>query len=542
MNKSAIMAAEDIDALVASVSKWSFVGDPSIKESGPERIKKLIEEFDIVRTSKTIVSYCVQNSVCNVALQFPDSQLQHAPLVSQALKYLSDCVLSETSPDYRPIFLYIIGDTTYSECCVDEVAAQHLDTHLIVHYGPACLSPVTNIPVLYVFPMCHLENARGACDALKTSLSEIQDSPNVDRIVILFDVELYPYFQKERFQVDQCLLNYKDVAHEVHIDVATPRLSDPYEIQIPGRFQKEVAGVVNMGPLCYNESSIPRHRTAYVWYTSTQSMNGDWSSTVRNAALLLNTGSDPCAIFHCVTLVHRTPSSKLDAPQLDAQRFLRRRFAQLLKAKDASLIGILPGPLGNFSNGDVIKRCEKIVSMAGKRSYIIGAGKVTPARLANFAEIDVFVLIACPQNALLDAKDFLRPIITPLELEAALLTNGDIFSRAYSVDVADILLHEPDLSTLNVNDSDSIEHGHDENSEGQRNNTLAIRGEWHVGVQNSRGGADFLKERLWQGLKYAQGGTDNETNIAELPVDAQPGQSGIASHYDREEVVKENDW
>ena len=34
---------------------------------------------------------------------------------------------------------------------MDEIAAEHNLADCIVHYGPACLSPVCRLPVLYVF-------------------------------------------------------------------------------------------------------------------------------------------------------------------------------------------------------------------------------------------------------------------------------------------------------------------------------------------------------------------------------------------------------
>lgn len=50
-------------------------------------------------------------------------------------------------------------------------------------------------------------------------------------------------------------------------------------------------------------------------------------------------------------------------------------------------------------------------------------GKLNPAKLANFPEIDCYVIIACPENSLqLDVKEFYRPVITPFELEVALNT------------------------------------------------------------------------------------------------------------------------
>lgn len=60
-------------------------------------------------------------------------------------------------------------------------------------------------------------------------------------------------------------------------------------------------------------------------------------------------------------------------------------------------------------------------------------GKLNPSELANFAEIVVFLMVACPQNALLDGPNYLPPIVTPLELEAALLSDDDILSSPYPV-------------------------------------------------------------------------------------------------------------
>lgn len=47
-------------------------------------------------------------------------------------------------------------------------------------------------------------------------------------------------------------------------------------------------------------------------------------------------------------------------------------------------------------------------------------GKLNVAKMANFMEIDCFVYVACPENSLIDSKEFYRPIVTPYELEIAL--------------------------------------------------------------------------------------------------------------------------
>ncbi len=56
---------------------------------------------------------------------------------------------------------------------------------------------------------------------------------------------------------------------------------------------------------------------------------------------------------------------------------------------------------------------------SGRKVYTISVGKLNPAKLANFQEIDVFVLVACPENTLVDSKEFFRPIVTPFEMELA---------------------------------------------------------------------------------------------------------------------------
>jgi len=39
-----------------------------------------------------------------------------------------------------------------------------------------------------------------------------------------------------------------------------------------------------------------------------------------------------------------------------------------------------------------------------KKSYTISVGKLNPSKLANFMEIECFVLVACPENSIVEAK------------------------------------------------------------------------------------------------------------------------------------------
>jgi len=61
------------------------------------------------------------------------------------------------------------------------------------------------------------------------------------------------------------------------------------------------------------------------------------------------------------------------------------------KAKDAQTIGILAGTLATAGYLDAIARLRAMIRRAGKKDYTLAIGKLNPAKLANFADIDVFV-------------------------------------------------------------------------------------------------------------------------------------------------------
>lgn len=56
---------------------------------------------------------------------------------------------------------------------------------------------------------------------------------------------------------------------------------------------------------------------------------------------------------------------------------------------------------------------------AGKKTYTFLMGKPNPAKLANFPEVDVFVLIADPEGLILDSREYYAPLITAYEAHLA---------------------------------------------------------------------------------------------------------------------------
>jgi len=84
------------------------------------------EGFDIERTIAAVRELGAKR----VALQFPDELLGRSADVVAALRDKCDEMGAQ---------VFVLADTTFGSYDVDEVAAQHVNADLIVHYGQASL-------------------------------------------------------------------------------------------------------------------------------------------------------------------------------------------------------------------------------------------------------------------------------------------------------------------------------------------------------------------------------------------------------------------
>lgn len=123
---------------------------------------------------------------------------------------------------------------------------------------------------------------------------------------------------------------------------------------------------------------------------------------------------------------------------INVNKMLMKRYFMVEKAKDARIIGILVGTLGVANYMEILTRLKVLIQKAGKKSYVFIVGKINVAKLANFMEIDLFVLIACAENTLLDSSEFYKPVITPYEMELACNT-GREWTGDYPTDFSQLL-------------------------------------------------------------------------------------------------------
>ncbi|CAG2069577.1 unnamed protein product [Timema podura] len=126
-------------------------------------------------------------------------------------------------------------------------------------------------------------------------------------------------------------------------------------------------------------------------------------------------------------------------------RFLMRRLYLVERVKDARILGIVVGTLGVSDYLGAVERVKQLAARRGKKCYIFAVGKPNVAKLANFPEsylgfccqVEVFVLIACPENTLVDSKEFFRPLVTLYEVELACQDRP--WSERYVVDFRELL-------------------------------------------------------------------------------------------------------
>jgi diphthamide biosynthesis protein 2 len=100
-----------------------------------------------------------------------------------------------------------------------------------------------------------------------------------------------------------------------------------------------------------------------------------------------------------------------------------RRYAVMQRARDADVFGILVGTLGvgtSFhliyihkthltrthiaSYLPLITSLRTLLSSHRRKHYTINVGKLNPAKLANFSEVECWVLVACSENGVVESK------------------------------------------------------------------------------------------------------------------------------------------
>lgn len=452
------------------------------------------------------IDWITKHSFKKVALQFPDYLLCDAPAVATRLQ-------SGTTD----VSVFILGDTSYGSCCVDEVGAQHHAASAIIHLGHACLSPTARLPVLYVF-------ARNVIDTEDCAAKIAQGCQDQGKVLLFYDTS-YNYAIDSISKHLAASSNPPVLARLVVPSGANVTESEGHD---PDSHTESLSDSCEQSvKLCGREFKLPPD-THIEDYTAVYIGDSNCATLI---TLMMTLNQCTFYTYNPSTLTYQQETLKIN-------RALMKRFYLIERLKDANIIGVVAGTLGVARYKDAMTRVKMLAKRAGKKSYTFVVGKLNPAKLANFAEVDVYVLVACPESSLMDLSDFYRPIVTPMEVEFAFNTSRE-WTGVYSADWGDLLsgghMHreppsspdepppEGDVSLISNRVRSLGVRAAPELAE-EPGGELVVRGDFAVAVAEDAG--EFLANRSWQGL---------ERKLGETPViKAVEGISGIAAGYSHE--------
>ncbi|KAI9862318.1 MAG: Diphthamide biosynthesis protein 2 [Trichoglossum hirsutum] len=379
-----------------------------------------------------LITYEIERTVCEIrqgrwrriALQFPDEMLVDAPRVFAALnrrlkearksdaagrvgvaphgeaqvsdsasgKQLEDKVGSLEISEARAIGgaiddeeerLYILADTSYGSCCIDEIAAEHIDASVIVHYGRTCLSPTARLPVIYVFTAQPLP--------LEPVIRAFQETfPSMDeKVVLMADVTYANHVQ--RVYDALCEVGYTNVFR-------TAVIHSPGSL-LPNR---TVPAGVEEG-----KEGLGEYELFHISEPPT--------------SLLLTLSSRLASIY-----IYPTAATYPQKPILTTTTAtLRRRYALVTSLTTVPIFGILINTLSVKNYLHIVSHIQRQILAAGKKSYTFVVGKVNAAKLANFSEIGGWVVVGCWESSLLESRELFKPVVTPFELGLVLMKDEE---------------------------------------------------------------------------------------------------------------------
>lgn len=385
---------------------------PLVVQSSEERLseEQLYVQYEIKRT----ISEIRVGQWKRIALQFPDDMLVDAPRVferlrdglRQAREYaksekttsiqegtiedlstkLEDATLeievSRVPNDSIDEKLCILGDTSYGACCVDEVAAEHTDAEVVVHYGRSCLSPTARLPVIYVFTAKSLD-----IEAVVTSFKEIYHSKE-DKVCLMADIPYSHHLDELHVKLTEEGYTHLFQTSIIH-DPASP---------IPNR---------TTPPNTKDDPAVLKEYSIF-----------HISEPPTSLLLILSSRIKAMHIFP-------TDSTSTTSTEASTSQILRRRYALITRLASVPIFGILINTLSVSNYLQALQHCQDLIREAGKKSYVFVVGKVNAAKVANFSEIGGWVVIGCWESSLIESKEFYRPIITPFELEVALKSDEE---------------------------------------------------------------------------------------------------------------------
>ncbi|CAK9784622.1 diphthamide biosynthesis protein [Cutaneotrichosporon oleaginosum] len=426
-------------------------------EAGPSSMGDAASSLDAAFDIENTVQLILDGGFKTIGLQFPDALLPSSVAVYRAL---------QTRIAASGAQAYVLADSTYGACCPDILSCLHLPADLLVHYGHACLTPTDAIPVHYVFPRQSLD-VSAAAEALKElAAGEFEGEDAKGGALVVWDVahdwladEIQTAFRDWPVPVSFATIQRPALAGKAAASSSqtnapagsgccTTGPSQPSSCCTTEAAEKDSTKCCGNGAAASScSSSTPPAACSSLSPVSTPT-----TSTKGKAPMLRRLTPPPGVPLSSTVLLYLGPEGRsllnlqmnhatnsVYAYNADrgawavhpaSSRLLSRRLFALHSAMAADVFGLVVGNVGLASSRALVAELREALKLAKKKSYTLSVGRLNPAKLANFAEIECFVLVGCAEGGVVDSKDFLRPIITPWELTLALKGKEGVWDPA----------------------------------------------------------------------------------------------------------------
>lgn len=287
--------------------------------------------------------------------------------------------------------IWILADTSYSSCCIDEVAAEHVNSDLVIHFGDACLNVVDKLPAAYVLGNPKLDKS--------DIILQFKQRYSTEDKVLLMATAPNTHILSEL---------YEELKHEYNLAYADLYI-DP----------SSTATILGYNPVDNSDCHHLFNRSLV-----NVQLDDDIDSSIQNYELF------HIGLPHTPRLLQLTTRFKgvtLYDPQtkvLDQGPFpnLMRRYRYMQVARTSGTIGLLVNTLSLSNTKKLMTLISQKIKQAGKKHYLFVVGKPNVAKLANFENIDIWCILGCDHQGIIvdQYNEYFKPIITPYELLLAL--------------------------------------------------------------------------------------------------------------------------
>ncbi|EWC73933.1 hypothetical protein C923_05387 [Plasmodium falciparum UGT5.1] len=96
-------------------------------------------------------------------------------------------------------------------------------------------------------------------------------------------------------------------------------------------------------------------------------------------------------------------------------KVLLKRYSLIEKCKQVNNVGILISNVNLEKNKEIRILINYILRKNKKKCFTVVTNKLNTAKLENFYDIEIYILLTCPENNLLELKEFSKKIINPYE-------------------------------------------------------------------------------------------------------------------------------